>query len=76
MLSSLVHASLVWHEERQIRREQREESARLEAAAAEQYADRRPPPFMSQSIGPMSERTPLLNTTRVLGGRPRAGSVA
>jgi hypothetical protein len=76
MLSSLVHAGLVWHEERRIRREAREHSAQLEAAAA-QYSRPAIPPFMSQRQDSFTERSPLLaNTPRVFGGRVRAGSVA
>ena len=76
MLSSLVHAGLVWHEERRIRREAREHSAQLEAAAA-QFNRPTISPFMSQRQDSFTERTPLLsNTSRVLGGRVRAGSVA
>jgi len=71
MLSSLVHAGLVWHEERRIKRERREHSAQLEAAA-----DHYSPPVsnMSQSRPLASERTPLI-PNRILGGRGRAGSM-
>jgi hypothetical protein len=79
MLSSLVHAGLVWHEERRIKRERREHSAQLEAAAADPFHYHRPAmtSYVSQGRqGGSSERTPLLAANRVLGGRGRAGSVA
>jgi hypothetical protein len=65
MLSSLVHALLVWREERAIRRE--------EAALAEAPRPTHPnfPPVQTAQA---SEQTPLL-ANRALGGRRRAGSV-
>lgn len=64
MLSSLVHALLVWREERAIRREE----AALAADAAPRLAPPNFPPVQT------SEQTPLL-ANRALGGRRRAGSV-
>jgi hypothetical protein len=55
MLSSLVHASLVWHEERQIKNEAAERSAELAAAAEEAERRRR-----TQPVTQTNEFTPLL----------------
>ena len=73
MLSALVHASLVWHEERKIRHEYAEHSASLQAQADDM--ERLSTPSMQQttnlnasSTSLLGERTPLMTTTRVLGG--------
>jgi len=75
MLSSLVHALLVWREEWVIKKEIREHSAQLEAAA-NHYS---PPSMTSNTMSQRqftNERTPLLSPHRIIGGRGRAGSVA
>jgi hypothetical protein len=67
MLSSLVHALLVWREERAIRREEA-------ALAADQAPRLSHPNFPPVQTAQASEQTPLL-ANRALGGRRRAGSV-
>lgn len=70
MLSSLVHAMLVWHEERAIRREE----AALAGAAEPAPRFSAAPVFPPLQTAQPSEQTPLL-ADRALGGRRRAGSV-
>jgi hypothetical protein len=67
MLSSLVHALLVWREERAIRREE----ATLAIDAAPRLTAPNFPPLQTAQA---SEQTPLL-ANRAVGGRRRAGRV-
>jgi hypothetical protein len=73
MLSSLVHASLVWHDERKIRQEREEHSAQLHAQAQE--AERQRLLFPLPPVRQTNEFTPLLANTMVRAERRRRSSI-